>query len=147
MHAAKQLRLIMTLDDIALSVRKFLIDHKGEIDLPFLWDFPNGCCETASFLLSECILLLYPDTDVFIVKSYLHPGIHIWVEVDKLIYDITLDQYSEFDGIVIGVESSVEHIQYKDIEKILYPSEKLQNAWFPSKDEAFQNAAKKFLNR
>tara|TARA_R110001599_G_scaffold253132_2_gene453358 strand:+ start:698 stop:1114 length:417 start_codon:yes stop_codon:yes gene_type:complete len=135
----------MTVHSIAFSVRVFLINNGENVRLPYIWEFPRNCCESASFLLAECILIFHPQSEVYIVRSRKGSENHIWVEVEGLVYDITLDQFHEFGEPVIGGDMASYHFQFTDCDRILYANEKRQNDWFPGMESEFKNVAERIF--
>ncbi len=90
-----------------MKIRKYLentpkCDYKTVSSSLGVTDFPGGCCDDTSQVLAT---LIY---DEFKVISKLfrgnsfkgHPDIktHVWLEVEGLIVDITLDQFNEYDS-------------------------------------------------
>ncbi|MVF14910.1 hypothetical protein FT643_22500 [Ketobacter sp. MCCC 1A13808] len=116
-----------------------------DVEIPFFWQFPRNCCESASILLSESVLLVYPEKQIYFVRSRLDSTIHIWIEIDDLVFDVTLDQFEKYDAPVIGGDKVMHHNRFDECESILYENEKAQNSWFPEKEQTFKEVAKSIL--
>jgi hypothetical protein len=65
------------------------------MDLPFFCTYPLNCCQGTSILLGQLILDLHSNAEITIVKgsSRKDDNHHYWLEVDKNIFDLTVEQF------------------------------------------------------
>ena len=93
--------------DIAKKFRNIYEVEKGNLELPCFRDFPKNCCEGASNFFAFYLMDKFPHKDVQVVHGTNEDNSenHFWVEVDGLIYDLTVDQFEEVDVPIYGVKS------------------------------------------
>lgn len=105
--------------ELAEKIYFFFIENKNEIDLPFFKSFPKNCCESASLFLGKIIKEKKPQYEVFFVKGLSGDGeCHYWLEIDRFVVDITIEQ---FDGFESPVYSAAVHPlvnNFKNLHKI-----------------------------
>ena len=88
----------------ASQVRNILINEgidgtlDSEIDfeskrIPFIHDFPNNCCEHASYLLGATLKEVYPHENISLLAGKYLNQTHYWLSTDQLIIDITINQF------------------------------------------------------
>jgi len=97
---------------LAIRIREYIQSNRSGIDAPFIQGFPRNCCESASMILGVIFDRCYPDKQIQLIesKAIFEQGMHFWIEVDELVYDITCDQFSRFSGPIIGgSRSSLSH--------------------------------------
>lgn len=87
---------------LAFDIRTiFEREHEmlNDLSFPFFYQFPKDCCQSASIFLGVCLKQFFPDAEVKIVRGTTRGDDeyhHYWVEVDKRIYDLTLDQFEKW---------------------------------------------------
>ncbi|HDO1322689.1 TPA: hypothetical protein P2R03_004248 [Aeromonas veronii] len=107
----------MTIDQLARSTRSvFELHYESLTGLPFFTSFPLNCCQGASVVFGMLVKLLPTQHTVTVVKGDTRDGSesHYWLEVDGLVYDLTLDQFkdtlgSRFDGINAPLYGTEKH--------------------------------------
>ncbi|MCX7132164.1 hypothetical protein [Aeromonas sp.] len=107
----------MTIEQLARSTRSvFELHYESLTGLPFFTSFPLNCCQGASVVFGMLVKLLPTQHTVTVVKGDTRDGreSHYWLEVDGLIYDLTLDQFQEtlgsrFDGIDTPLYGAAKH--------------------------------------
>ncbi|MBI6549930.1 hypothetical protein [Xenorhabdus lircayensis] len=67
----------------------------NDMGIPFFYSFPINSCQGASVFFGMVAQQFFPDADIKIVlgsdrKKRVH---HYWLEIDKKIYDQTVDQF------------------------------------------------------
>ena len=75
--------------------------------------FPHGWCGCVSRVLGAWLKYNFPDDEFYYVCGY-HNGSHAWIEHNRIIMDITADQFDECSEPVIVKPSrdSVFHRKY-----------------------------------
>ncbi|MBL0640564.1 hypothetical protein JD527_17310 [Aeromonas veronii] len=107
----------MTIEQLARSTRSvFELHHESLTGLPFFTSFPLNCCQGASVVFGMLVSLLPTQHMVTVVKGDTRDRreSHYWLEIDGLIYDLTLDQFQEtlgsrFDGINAPLYGAAKH--------------------------------------
>ncbi|MGL6624626.1 hypothetical protein [Aeromonas jandaei] len=107
----------MTIEQLARSTRSvFELHYESLTGLPFFTSFPLNCCQGASVVFGMLVKLLPTQHTVTVVKGDTSDGreSHYWLEVDGLVYDLTLDQFkdtlgSRFDGINAPLYGAAKH--------------------------------------
>ncbi|WP_429220242.1 hypothetical protein [Aeromonas veronii] len=107
----------MTIEQLARSTRSvFELHYESLTGLPFFTSFPLNCCQGASVVFGMLVKLLPTQHTVTVVKGDSKDGreSHYWLEVDGLVYDLTLDQFQEtlgnrFDGINAPLYGAAKH--------------------------------------
>ncbi|MCX2497901.1 hypothetical protein OQ486_13930 [Plesiomonas shigelloides] len=107
----------MTIEQLARSTRSVFEQHYESLTgLPFFTIFPLNCCQGASVVFGMLVKLLPTQHTVTVVKGDTRDrrGAHYWLEVDGLVYDLTLDQFkdtlgSRFDGINAPLYGAAKH--------------------------------------
>ena len=109
---------------IAKMVRQCFDMHHEELELPFFEDFPKNCCESSSCLFAFYLSLKFIGHDIYVVHGTSKCGQenHIWVEVDKLIFDLTADQFEEVQAPIFGETNSVLLSEFSE-QKFYHPAE------------------------
>lgn len=81
--------------EVAKLLHAIFQQYHERMDLPFFCIYPLNCCQGASILLGQLILDLHPNAKVTIVKgdSRKDNNYHYWLEVDKKIFDLTVEQF------------------------------------------------------
>lgn len=106
--------------NLALDIRAVFERHHELLDdlsFPFFSQFPTNSCQSASVFLGICLQQLFPEKTVKIIHGTTRGDDnyhHFWVEVDKKVYDLTLDQFQSwlggrFDGISKPIYSEKKH--------------------------------------
>lgn len=102
-------------------------EHK----IPYFSTFPRGWCGCISRVLGAWLVDRYPNVDFFYVCGYRNSS-HAWIEYNRIILDITADQFPDCDEkiIVMPYSESKFHqtFEIKDrrlchIEDADYPEE------------------------
>ncbi|WP_421212090.1 hypothetical protein [Aeromonas enteropelogenes] len=107
----------MTVQQLARSTRSvFELHYESLTGLPFFTSFPLNCCQGASVVFGMLVKLLPTQHTVTVVKGDTRDRreSHYWLEVDGLVYDLTLDQFqaslgSRFDGIDAPLYGAAKH--------------------------------------
>ncbi|WP_421347110.1 hypothetical protein [Aeromonas veronii] len=107
----------MTIEQLARSTRSVFEQHYESLTgLPFFTSFPLNCCQGASVVFGMLVKLLPTQHTVTVVKGDTRDGreSHYWLEIDGLVYDLTLDQFQEtfgrgFEGINAPLYGSEKH--------------------------------------
>ncbi|MFM4921211.1 hypothetical protein [Aeromonas dhakensis] len=107
----------MTVQQLARSTRSvFELHHDNLTGLPFFTSFPLNCCQGATVVFGMLVKLLPTQHTVTVVKGDTRDGreSHYWLEIDGLVYDLTLDQFQEtlgsrFDGINAPLYGAAKH--------------------------------------
>ncbi|MFM5439512.1 hypothetical protein ACET9K_08645 [Aeromonas enteropelogenes] len=107
----------MTVEQLARSTRSvFELHYESLTGLPFFTSFPLNCCQGASVVFGMLVKLLPTQHTVTVVKGDTRDGreSHYWLEVDGLVYDLTLDQFKDtlgrrFDGINAPLYGTEKH--------------------------------------
>ncbi|WFC30143.1 hypothetical protein PT008_08105 [Proteus mirabilis] len=81
--------------EVAKLLHTIFQQYHERMDLPFFCTYPLNCCQGASILLGQLILDLHPNAEITIVKgsSRKDDNHHYWLEVDKKIFDLTVEQF------------------------------------------------------
>jgi hypothetical protein len=84
--------------------------------MPFFTSFPLNCCQGASVVFGMLVMLLPTQHTVTVVKGDTRDRreSHYWLEIDGLVYDLTLDQFqaslgSRFKGINAPLYGVAKH--------------------------------------
>jgi hypothetical protein len=86
---------------IKISKRIRELFETGSFDLPGFHSFPTNSCEGAALFLGKALKDRFPDDEVHYVTGEDESGAkHFWVEVNDSVYDITADQFTEFQNPV-----------------------------------------------
>ncbi|WP_429092824.1 hypothetical protein [Aeromonas veronii] len=91
----------MTIEQLARSTRSVFEQHYESLTgLPFFTCFPLNCCQGASVVFGMLVSLLPTQHMVAAVKGDTRDRreSHYWLEIDGLVYDLTLDQFQETLG-------------------------------------------------
>lgn len=104
----------MTIEQLARSTRSvFELHYESLTGLPFFTSFPLNSCQGASVVFG---MLLPTQHTVAVVKGDTRDRreSHYWLEIDGLVYDLTLDQFkdtlgSRFDGINAPLYGAAKH--------------------------------------
>ncbi|WP_339010162.1 hypothetical protein [Aeromonas popoffii] len=107
----------MTIEQLARSTRSVFEQHYESLTgLPFFTSFPLNCCQGATVVFGMLVKLLPTQHTVTVVKGDTRDGreSHYWVEIDGLVYDLTLDQFQEtlgrrFEGINAPLYGAAKH--------------------------------------
>ncbi|MFM1686791.1 hypothetical protein [Aeromonas salmonicida] len=107
----------MTIKQLARATRLVFEQHYESLTgLPFFTSFPLNCCQGASVVFGMLAMLLPTQHTVTVVKGDTRDGreSHYWLEIDGLVYDLTLDQFQEtlgnrFDGIDAPLYGVAKH--------------------------------------
>lgn len=107
----------MIVEQLARSTRSvFELHYESLTGLPFFTSFPLNCCQGASVVFGMLVSLLPTQHTVTVVKGDTRDRreSHYWLEIDGLIYDLTLDQFQEtlgsrFDGIDVPLYGAAKH--------------------------------------
>ena len=107
----------MTIEQLARSTRSvFELHYESLTGLPFFTSFPLNCCQGASVVFGMLVKLLPTQHTVTVVKGDTRDRreSHYWLEIDELVYDLTLDQFQEslgnrFDGIDTPLYGVAKH--------------------------------------
>ena len=141
---AKRYVLGVSIKDLAIHTREFLVNNCKTLDLHMVGRFPFNSCETTSLLLGKAISNKYPSKEVLFVDGHCKngKGRHFWIEADGLCFDLTADQFNNIQRPFYGVAHS-EHSNYflADTKSNLV-SELDSNSFYTSKTEQFDSAIK-----
>ena len=107
----------MTIEQLARSTRSVFEPHYESLTgLPFFTSFPLNSCQGASVVFGMLVMLLPTQHTVAVVKGDTRDRreSHYWLEIDGLVYDLTLDQFkdtlgSRFDGINAPLYGAAKH--------------------------------------
>lgn len=121
----------MTADELTEVVAQFrnAVDKVAPFSRKFaaLKGFPKGCCKDASFLFARVLDARHGAAEVTFVSGQRGPPLewvtHGWLETDKLIIDVTADQFADAMGLpfVIPIEDSVFHKTWEERGRYRYP--------------------------
>ena len=116
--------------NISVSVMNHLKKHKQSIDLPFIHQFPNSCCEISTIILAVKLINTIPELNLYIVSGYDHPKNkwHFWIEVGENVIDITAGQFPNVGKPILGSPNPALLKKFCDIEK------KIANEFLDSND-------------
>ncbi|MEQ1969468.1 hypothetical protein ABLA30_21375 [Xenorhabdus nematophila] len=83
---------------LATNIRTvFEKEHQkiNDMRIPFFYSFPINSCQGASVFLSMAAQQFFPNADIKIVigGDRKNEDFHYWLEIDKKIYDLTIDQF------------------------------------------------------
>lgn len=108
--------------DLAYAVRKELelYTENNPDCLNLDWNnlessFPNGACKLTSLILKNFMLIDFGLSDVWYVQGFHKKyGYHAWIEHNSIIYDLTIDQFEEYEKneYVFLKESSLFHHKF-----------------------------------
>lgn len=106
-------------DDAAAAVER-LEACCGNISAPFIYKFPESCCELISVHLGLTLKKANPHQKVQVVKAYNRSSNkwHFWVEVDNLVLDLTAHQFGQYSGPLVCPKPSPLESSFPDIERI-----------------------------
>lgn len=95
------------LDQLAEKFRIALQQEQTSDIAPLFDSFPNNCCEHTSVLFGYFLNIKMPELTVEIIRGVKRTDecdleYHLWLEVDGLIYDLTVDQFEECNIPVYG---------------------------------------------
>ncbi len=107
----------MTVEQLARSTRTVFELHSESLTgLTLFTSFPLNSCQGASVVFGMLVTLLPTQHTVTVVKGDTRDGSesHYWLQVDGLVYDLTLDQFQEtlgsrFDGINAPLYGAAKH--------------------------------------
>jgi len=113
---------------VSKRLLKFFEKNKNTIDLPFFHSFPKNCCEEASLILGSLLKDEYPSVNVKYVEGQNQNGqLHYWIEADDLIFDITVDQFSNIPNPLFGKKQHPLIVEFSETTK--YPiAQALENS-------------------
>ena len=118
---------------LAKITRFYLENNRSKIDLPFMFQFPNSCCETATLILGYILKKEFPENNFSVIKAENHemPARHFWLKTNSIIFDITSDQFSGIKKPIIGALEN-QHLQDFNIyeeKEVLQELESQNNHW------------------
>ncbi|WP_133468026.1 hypothetical protein [Paraglaciecola marina] len=97
---------IIEIVEIAKIVRNVFLDNRDELDIPHFFSFPENCCEGASLFLGYYLFLRFPDNKFEIIRGLTESAYdhvyHLWLEVDGHIFDLTIDQFPEYENPIFN---------------------------------------------
>ncbi|WP_312463578.1 hypothetical protein, partial [Comamonas sp.] len=88
--------------------------------LPYMWRFPEGCCEVASGIVGVALERLYPTATVHVVKGTAKDvyRMHFWVEINEWVVDVTSHQFPHIETpILCSVPNPLER-KFPDTERM-----------------------------
>lgn len=100
-----------SLELLVHEVREYLEVHSQQIRAPKLHSFPDDCCEIASTILHEVLILSGFDSEV--VKGYNGDDYHCWIRCDGNHIDITWDQMSGQTALFFLSEKTEPYAAYE----------------------------------
>ena len=108
------------IDDLARKLR-LIFEQSIEKKFPLFmgsFQFPTASCEGSSRIFAHIVSLRYPESKVVVVEGYDHPNDdrHFWVQVDKLTYDLTCDQFDDLTTPIFGESSTPLISKFNEIE-------------------------------
>ncbi|MCG7923067.1 MAG: hypothetical protein N0C81_03165 [Candidatus Thiodiazotropha lotti] len=84
--------------------------------------FPMACCKVASMFLARYLVdkeIADPDEIFLVANTSIGQSFHAWLELNNLIVDITIDQFTETKSFVFEIDSTF-HKKFKDGMKYKY---------------------------
>jgi hypothetical protein len=108
----------MTVEQLGKAVRDVFEKHHDKLDdrLPFFYSFPLNCCQGASVVFGLLVVDLLGKQNVTVIKGTTRNRqvSHYWLEIDELVYDLTLDQFKDslggrFEGIDSPLYGAEKH--------------------------------------
>ena len=102
--------------------RRCLEELDSELGHPFL-RFPAGSCGDSSKLLGQWLIEHGEPRLMYVVGTH-HGKSHAWLETNKLIIDITADQFEDGPGAVYVGKGSSFHGQFKDEVRLVHRIDK-----------------------
>ncbi|MGZ5600882.1 MAG: hypothetical protein ACXWFX_09830, partial [Methylobacter sp.] len=88
--------------EFAKIIRSNYEKQREELGIPFFQEFPENCCEGASFFFGHIAQDMFPNETIEIVKGYRfydkRDEYHYWVEINDVIFDLTADQFNNVDS-------------------------------------------------
>ncbi|QUM89531.1 hypothetical protein HWV03_12335 [Moritella sp. 36] len=121
------------IEDLGRQLR--LIYEKGSKEcFPLFmgsFQFPKASCEGSSRIFAHIVNKRYPKSKVYVVEGYDRPNNdrHYWVQVDRLVYDLTCDQFDGFSIPILGENCAPLISKFSDLD-ILADDEIFEN-WNP----------------
>ena len=108
--------------DVAYFMDAFFKVAKDGFNFDLLNDFPIACCEFSSMLLARFLIekQRYDATDLLIVMGQCkkdHLQLHLWLEFQGTICDITAGQFEDAPKNVIISNQSSWHSRFHIVEK------------------------------
>ena len=93
--------------------------------------FPKNSCEGSSRVFGHFVKNLHSEADVKIVQGYCYSKneYHYWTLVNKLVYDLTCDQFKGCTSIILGEEGTPLSEKFNDIVK--FTGEDIFDKWSP----------------
>lgn len=90
--------------NLAERIRNIFEEKKASLGIPFFYDFPQNCCEGASCFLALILVDKFPDKRILVIHGSDKDRVenHFWIDVDGLIFDLTIDQFNSFTSPVYG---------------------------------------------
>lgn len=104
----------MSIEQLAKATRHIFECHHDKLNegLPFFSTFPLNCCQGASIVFGLFVTQLYPQLNVTVIRGSTRnrEASHYWLEIDRRVYDVTLDQFSnQFAEMNTPLFGSVKH--------------------------------------
>ena len=129
----------ITIKELAIKTRKFLVKNCGDLDLHMVGRFPFNSCETTALLLGKAIKNLYPSKEVLFVDGNCKngKGRHFWIEVDELCFDLTADQFKNIKLPFFGVAINQHSQFFSSSSKVDIEIQFENNDFYTSKVEQF----------
>lgn len=93
------------------------------------FQFPKNSCEGSSRIFAYIVQNLYLDADVKIIKGYCYSKneYHYWTLVNGLVYDLTCDQFEDFNSVILGEERTSLSEEFNDTE--IFTEENIFDNW------------------
>lgn len=110
---------MISIIEIATRFRKVVTDGELEDVLPLFSYYPSNCCEHSSVLFGYYLSLLLPNLQIEIIRGTDTQSYHFWLEIDGLVYDLTLDQFDEFDLPIYAEHKHPFRATYVEDKRIL----------------------------
>ena len=110
---------INSLYDYAHEFRGFLEKFSKKTKLITLKDFPRGSCGDASLLLS----MFLSDNNignVYYVCGWCDKKSHAWLEVDRFVVDITMDQFGDnYPSVIVNEDYSFHYVFDIELKRLI----------------------------
>lgn len=107
--------------EFAKIIRSIYEEQREELGIPFFQEFPENCCEGASFFFGHIAQDMFPNETIEIVKGCrFHDNrdeYHYWVEINGGIFDLTADQFNNVGTPIFGEKTESSHLGFRELER------------------------------
>lgn len=105
---------------LAEMIRLIYEQHHKSLDIPFFTNFPENCCEGASFFFGYIAQDIFPDKTIEIIKGRRvrsgYTEYHYWIECQNQIFDLTANQFNS-NAPAYGVDSFQKHLGFQEVQR------------------------------